>query len=712
MPNYEDYQPKFMKKTPKKLEQELLYFFNEVAQRSFTLNNIASTFGMKKHKLFLEQILARLTARGLLKRTANNRFSSNAEPKQYVGIVDYTNPYLARILVETPKETEIWVISKYLMNALHGDKVRVKLIRKKGNTLDGKVIDIIQRRRTTFVGIVTVKPKYARVQCSDKKMHFDFHVPKQHLNEARSGQKVLVELLSWEKQSKPIGRIVQVLGGAGDHQTEMQAIMYAFELPFGFSETIEKAANKLRADITKTELKKRRDLRGLVTFTIDPPNAKDFDDALSIRKHVNGHWEIGIHIADVTHYVKPDTELDKAAYERATSVYLVDRTIPMLPEKLSNELCSLKPHRDRYAFSAIFELDDQANIKSEWFGKTIIHSNRRFTYDQVQKIIEKQQGEYAENVLALNLLATKLQKYRFDNGAISFETTEFRFELDKDGKVIALHPTVRNDAHKLVEEFMLLTNRRVASFIHRKNTSNDIPATMVYRIHEPPNADKLATLSRLARQFGYKINIKTEDAALALNALTTAVKGKPAQNAIEYQAIRSMEKAIYSTENIGHFGLSFTHYTHFTSPIRRYPDMMVHRLLQHCLANEKPAEKAVYEHKCRHTSMRERVAVAAERASIKYKQVEFMSAYIGEIMEGIITSVTTWGIFVELAATKCEGLVHISSMKDDHYTFIFDEKNCQLLGEVTGTTYRLGDNVRVRVMATNLEKRTIDFSIA
>jgi ribonuclease R len=541
-------------------------------------------------------------------------------------------------------------------------------------------------------------------------MHQDFFVYPENINNARNGDKVIIEVTSWaEHDRKPEAKVVDVLGKAGENEAEIHSIMAEFGLPFKFPEHVERESEAIDEGITKKEIKKRRDFRDITTFTIDPLDAKDFDDALSFKKLDNGNYEIGVHIADVTHYVDLKSELEKEAYDRATSVYLVDRTIPMLPERLSNGLCSLRPNEDKLTFSAVFEMDDKGKIKSEWFGRTIIHSDRRFTYEEAQEVLESGKGDYAHELITLNTLAKKLRKERFNKGAVNFETTEVKFKLDEKGKPLAVIPKVRKDAHKLIEEFMLLANKQVATFVYNYKKGKE-KNTFVYRIHDFPDPDKVKDFSVFAKQFGHKMNVEEQSISRSLNDLMEKIEGKPEQNILEQLAIRTMAKAKYSTETKGHFGLAFDHYAHFTSPIRRYPDMMVHRLLQSYLDDSKPASKEDFEQKSLHSSEREKRAADAERASIKYKQVEFMASAENKVYEGLISGVTEWGLYVEIVETKCEGMIRLADLTDDFYEF--DEKKYRIVGRKRKKIYTLGDRVKVRVKKTDIDKRLIDLVFA
>ncbi|MEN8248308.1 MAG: ribonuclease R, partial [Bacteroidota bacterium] len=520
--------------------------------------------------------------------------------------------------------------------------------------------------------------------------------------------KVIIKVTEWPTHDKnPVAEVMMILGKAGDHEAEIHSIMAEFDLPFRFPESVNLEAEQLKETIEKAEVKRRRDVRGVTTFTIDPADAKDFDDALSVQWLKNGNIEVGVHIADVTHYVQPKTELEKEAVERATSVYLVDRTIPMLPERISNELCSLRPNEDKLTFSVIFELNNQAKILNKWFGRTIIHSNRRYAYEEAQEVIENNKGEYEKELSTLNRLAKILKKRRFESGAINFETTEVKFELAEDGTPLGIKPRIRKDAHKLIEEFMLLANRSVAEYVYQRNDGKG-KNTFVYRTHDYPDPEKVETFSLYAKRFGHELHRDDERIAKSINQLIEEIEGAPEENVLQRLAIRSMAKAKYTTKASFHFGLAFQHYTHFTSPIRRYPDMMVHRLLHHYLQSASPVKPDIYEDHCRHSSDMEKVAASAERASIKYKQVEFMRNAEDKDYEGVVSGVTEWGVFVEIIETKCEGMVRMSEMTDDFYEF--DEEKMQIIGQRNKTIISLGDSCMVRVIGTDIDRRTIDLN--
>jgi ribonuclease R len=638
-------------------------------------------------------------------RNGSFKISTNSS-KQVTGVVDHVSSRYAFVVTEE-SDQDIWISTPALKGALDGDTVKVAMYaQSNGRRPEGEVVEILQHKKDEYVGLIEVLPKYAFVIPDNKKMYTDIYVRQEHINGAKDGEKVLVKVTQWpSNERKPEGEVIQVLGKAGEHHTEMHAIMAEFGLPFSFPENTVAEANNIEEGITEQEISKRRDFRNITTFTIDPEDAKDFDDAISVRKLENDTWEIGVHIADVTHYVKPDTQLEKEAFRRATSVYLVDRVIPMLPEKLSNELCSLRPQEDKLTFSAVFEMDTDGKILNQWFGRTIIHSNKRFSYEQAQEVIETGQGEYSEELLLLNDLAKKMKEERFKKGAISFETIEVKFKLDEKGVPLAVYQKIRKDAHKLIEEFMLLANKKVAEYIYKMRKGEN-KNTMVYRIHDSPDLEKIKTLSAFVKKLGYSLQVEEKRVSASLNKMIDDIEGKPEQNVLQSLAIRTMAKAKYSTETTGHFGLAFPHYTHFTSPIRRYPDMMAHRLLQHYLDKGKSVDKAVYEEKCRHSSDMEKVAADAERASIKYKQVEFMQNMEDREFEGIVTGVTEFGIFVEMIETRCEGMVRMSDMDDDYYDL--DADNYRVMGRHTGKVIAFGDKVTVRVKATNLEKRSID----
>ena len=596
---------------------------------------------------------------------------------------------------------------------MDGDKVKVQLFAKrKGAEPEGEVVEILESKERTFVGKLQVAKGFAFLITENKTLANDIFIPKDKLKGGKNGDKAIVRIVEWPDEAKnPLGEVIDILGIAGQNTAEMHAILAEFGLPYKYPSSVEKAADKIPEAISPEEIENREDFRGITTFTIDPKDAKDFDDALSARRLDNGNWEVGVHIADVTHYVKTDGVIDKEAQSRATSVYLVDRTIPMLPERLCNQICSLRPDEEKLCFSAVFELNSDAVVQNSRICRTIIKSDRRFTYEEAQEVIETGEGDYKEEILALNDLAKKLRERRFKSGAINFDRYEVKFEIDEQGKPVRVYFKVSKDANKLIEEFMLLANRTVAEFVGRP-PKGKTKKTFVYRIHELPDPDKMENFATFIRRFGYKL--KTDgtktDVSKGINSLLDNVQGKPEENLIETVAIRAMQKARYSTENIGHYGLAFEYYTHFTSPIRRYPDMMVHRLLERYLAGGRSVIQKKYEDLCDHCSSMEQVAANAERASIKYKQVEFMQDKLGMVFDGVISGVTEWGLYVELNENKCEGLVPIRDLDDDYYEF--DEKNYCLLGRRKKRQYRLGDPITIKVAQANLERKQLDFQLA
>ncbi|MCV9388456.1 ribonuclease R [Reichenbachiella ulvae] len=704
-------------KTPSLLSirQSVKELFENNEGVSFSVKKIFAQTGIRdKHgKKECMSFLFELEHEGYLKQLRNGHFvtadsTESSNKDALIGKVDHVNKRFAYVIIEGAEdEQDIFVKTDDLQNAIDGDKVEVKLKRgaRHGSKPEGRVVRIVERARNEFVGKIEVLPKYSFVVPDNKKIHVDIFVYPEKKGEAKTNDKVLVKIKEWHggKAKNPVGQVTKVLGQAGENEAEIHSIMAEFDLPFEFPKHVEKAAEAIPTEITKDEIKKRRDMREITTFTIDPEDAKDFDDAISVQPLKNGNYEIGIHIADVSHYVEPDSILDQEAINRATSVYLVDRTIPMLPEKLSNGVCSLRPHEEKLTFSAVFEMDENANIKKQWFGRTVTYSDRRFTYEEAQERIESGEGDFQEEINFLNGLAKKLKKRRFQNGAINFETTEVKFKLDENGKPLGIIPKVRKDAHKLVEEFMLLANKHVAEYVFKLNGGKD---TFVYRTHDNPNPEKLESFTKFAVKFGHRVLGINSDVSGALNKLMDEIQGKPEQNVLESLAIRSMSKAVYITDPKGHFGLAFDHYTHFTSPIRRYPDVMVHRLLQHYLLKKKSPKVDEYTELCRHSSEREKRAADAERASIKFKQVEFMQSVEDKAFAGVISGVTEFGIFVEITETKCEGMVRASSMTDDFYEF--DEKNYCMIGKRNKRVFTLGDQVTVVVVDTDIDRRTID----
>lgn len=689
----------------------ILVLLEEMIGKEYNPAQITKKLGIKKKSLIVDlyRLLDQLEDEGLIIQTEDGTYKSpkTTKTKAIIGTVDHVNPRFAYVTTGEEGVKDIYVKTRDLNAALHGDTVAVSLLgRSSGQNPEGKVTEIIKRARNRFVGRVEVSKSYAFVVPDFKKIYQDFFIYTENINGAKTNDKVVFEVTRWGDGDKsPEAKVVEILGKTGENEAEIHSIMAEFDLPFRFPEHVLHESAKIEEGITSDEVKKRRDFRGTLTFTIDPEDAKDFDDAISFRTLDNGRFEIGVHIADVSHYVQPGTALDADAYDRATSVYLVDRTVPMLPEKISNELCSLRPHEDKLTFAAVFEMDASGKVYKEWFGRTVIHSDHRFTYEGAQEVIESGKGKFAEELKLLNDLAITLRKERFGKGAVNFETSEVKFKLDEKGKPLAVIPKIRKDAHKLIEEFMLLANKAVATYVVKMKKGPD-KNTFIFRAHDFPDPEKVENFATFARQFGHKLEVDERTVSRSLNALMEEIEGKPEQNVLQQLAVRAMAKAKYTTDAKGHFGLAFDHYTHFTSPIRRYPDLMVHRLLQHYLDQGKSVSKKEYEEKCIHSSEREKRAADAERASIKYKQVEFMSMAEDRAYRGIITGVTDFGVFIEMIETKCEGMVRLADLKDDFYEF--DEKNFRIIGRRRKKIYRLGDEVAVRVKKTDVDRRMID----
>ena len=708
---------------PTKLKAKVLQIISKPKHFGYSSRTVLRNLNWEnKHaKMLVQDVIEELLEEGLIYLTEENRYKASGAPDavMHTGTIDHVNQRFAFATLEGI-EKDIKIDTRDLHSAIDGDTVKVAIYEddeengQKNATpvLTGAVIEVIKRKRHEIVGVVQLNKTFAFVLPDSKKIYFDIYVPIDKIAGAQNGDKVMVKITEWPMVGRNANGIVtKVLGKAGEHKAEMHAIMAEFDLPFNFPKNVEESAKRVSSEIPDKEIAKRRDFRKITTFTIDPDNAKDFDDALSFQKLKNGNYEIGVHIADVTYYVKPNTLLEKEAYERATSVYLVDRVVPMLPERLSNGLCSLVPNEDRLTFAAVFEIKPDGHITNEWFGRTIIHSDRRFSYEEAQERIETKKGDFAKEINVLNDLAKKICEMRFQAGAISFETSEVKFKLDENGVPLALVQKVRKDSHKLIEEFMLLANKRVAHFVYEQQ-KGEAKNTMIYRVHEPPNPEKIATFATFVKRFGHKIETgkKMSD---SFNTMSKDLEGKPEQSILQSLAVRTMSKAKYTTEPKGHFGLAFEHYSHFTSPIRRYPDMMAHRLLQHYLTKGKSVSKEEYEVKCKHSSDREKRAADAERASIKYKQVEFMQnvskAQNNKVFDGIITGVTEFGIYVEITETKCEGLVRMSDLGDDFYTL--DAPNYRVIGQSTKKVYSFGQAVQVYIKDTNLSKRTIDLEL-
>lgn len=692
------------------LKKDVQALLDQNLDRGYSEKQLAKALNLNSAdgKRLISKVLLTLKEEGKASKVSRDKFMSTLKPDTLTGTVDHVNPRTAFIIVPD-REDDIMVKTEKLNGALHGDTVEVMITRMASNgRAEGVVTKVVKRSRDQFVGKVELSLHYAFVVADNKNIYQDFYIKKEDLKGAKHNDKVIVEVTRWpEKDYNPEAKVLEILGKAGDNEAEIHSIMAEFGLPLRFQEKVLEDAENIPGKITKKDVEQRKDFRSVTTFTIDPEDAKDFDDALSVKFLENGDCEVGVHIADVSHYVHPDTLLEKEAYDRATSVYLVDRTIPMLPERLSNELCSLRPNEDKLTFSAVFILDKEAQVKSQWFGRTLIHSDRRFSYEEAQAVIEAGVGDYAEELKHLNHLAKTLKEERFRLGAINFETVEVKFKLDENGKPLGIIPKIRKDAHKMIEEFMLLANKKVAEFIFGMGKGKQ-QKPFVYRTHDVPDPEKLGSFALFAKRFGHSFDPEGDHVSRSLNGLLSEIEGKPEQNVLETLAVRSMAKAKYTTKPDGHFGLAFKHYTHFTSPIRRYPDVMVHRLLQHYLDGGKPVNKEEYEQKCVHSSEREKRASDAERASIKYKQVEFMASAKDKVYDGIVSGVTEWGVFVEITETKCEGMVRLADLTDDFYEF--DEKNYRVIGRNNKRMIQLGDAVQVEVKKTDIDRRTIDLS--
>ena len=714
-----------MKKT-KKVEKAntfvktVLDIFNLNPLSSFNYKQVSDRLGISDSasRDLVKSIIVQLADNGELLLSKRGKYQVNdgrkktvTEGSSYVaGTIDMKPNGKAYLITEIRGE-DIYIAPFNTAHALNGDHVKVFLFpKRKGKKTEGQVVEIIKRNKTQIVGTLELSKNFAFLIPDSPNMPVDLFIPLSNLNGGKAGQKVIAKITEWPPQSEnPFGEVLHVLGTPGDNDVEMKSILAEFEFPLSFSRKCEKEAERFSEILPAKEVKDRKDFRGIYTITIDPSDAKDFDDAISLKVLGNGHFEVGVHIADVSYFVQPNTAIDMEAFDRGTSIYLVDRVIPMLPERLSNKLCSLIPKQDRLCFSAVFEMDESAKILSEWYGKTIINSQHRFNYDEVQEIIETRKGETARGILILDGLAKKLRDERCKKGSINFETQEVRFRLDKHGNPLEIYLREMKDSNKLIEDFMLLANRKVAEFVG-KTKNNSKPKTFVYRVHDSPVPEKLENFTQFIAKLGYKMNFNNRKSlAQSFNKLFEQIKGKGEENMVESIAIRTMAKAYYTTENIGHYGLAFPYYTHFTSPIRRYPDLMVHRLLYSYLQGGTSVTKKDFETKCDHSSEMERKAESAERMSVKYKQAEYMMDKVGQVFDGLISGVSKWGIFVEVVGTKCEGMIRLKDLSDDFY--YLDEENYQVIGSRKGHQFKLGDKVRIRVKKVDLPRKQMDFML-
>ena len=702
---------KRMKK--KELSKAVLDFFHAKQDEVISLKYIFSELKLTTHplKMLCMDILSDLLADDYITEVDKNKYKLNNHGIEMTGTFQRKSNGKNSFIPEGGGDP-IFVAERNSAHAMNNDKVRIAFYAKRrGCEAEGEVIEILQRANDTFVGTLEVEKSYAFLVTENRTLANDIFIPKDKLKGGKTGDKAVVKVTEWpDKAKNPIGQVLDILGKAGDNTTEMHAILAEFGLPYVYPQSVEKAAGKIPAEISAEEIARREDFRKVTTFTIDPKDAKDFDDALSIRPLKDGLWEVGVHIADVTHYVKEGSIIDKEAEKRATSVYLVDRTIPMLPERLCNFICSLRPNEEKLAFSAIFDITEKGEVRDSRIVHTVIESDRRFTYEEAQQIIETKEGDFKDEILMLDTIAKALREKRFTAGAINFDRYEVKFEIDEKGKPISVYFKESKDANKLVEEFMLLANRTVAEKIG-KAPKGKKPKVLPYRIHDLPDPEKLDNLAQFIARFGYRLRTSgtKTDVSKSINHLLDDIQGKKEENLIETVSIRAMQKARYSTHNIGHYGLAFDYYTHFTSPIRRFPDMMVHRLVTRYMDGGRSVSETKYEDLCDHSSNMEQIAANAERASIKYKQVEFMSERLGQTYDGVISGVTEWGLYVELNENKCEGMIPIRDLDDDYYEF--DEKNYCLRGRRKNRIYSLGDAITVKVARANLEKKQLDFAL-
>lgn len=698
--------------TSAQLIQDVLHAVRRSGHAGITSQQLALQLGFKdkSRRYLLFDAIDQLLDEERIESGKKGRYTLSGGPGSVEGTIDIIASGAGYVRIGTNGVEDVYVGQADVGTALHGDTVRISVKGGRGSRAQGRVLEVVKRRRSEFVGTVHQREGNVVLVADDQRVQRPFFIPTVDMNGAKEGDKAIMELREWkDARDLPRGRILRVLGKAGEHQVEMHAILAEFGLPLEFPESVLQASGTIPNGVTEEEIANRRDVRAIPTITIDPDDAKDLDDALSIRRLGAGHWEVGVHIADVSHYVRPGTVIDMEAANRATSVYLVDRVVPMLPEQLSNDLCSLNPHTDKLGFSAIFEIDEQGTVRAEWFGRTVMRSHHRFAYADAQAIIDGGEGPFKDEVLDLHRLATSLRKERIARGALEIGGNEVKFKLDEKGRPIGVYEKVMGPANWLIEEFMLLANKRVAAFVGKPSKGKAKP--FVYRVHDLPDPEKVAQLRALAKSFGHELDTSTsENVAHAINRLLQDVRGKEEENIIKQVAIRSMAKAIYTTENIGHYGLAFDHYTHFTSPIRRYPDLLVHRALAHYLSGGMALDRETLELSCKHSSRMEKQAADAERASIRYKQAEYLMERIGQEFGGIISGLTNWGIYVELVGNKCEGMIGLRDLPGDTYRFV--QERYVVVGQRTGRKFRLGDELQVVVRSVDMDRRTVDLALA